>query len=49
MKLFKDKIKDILCREEISSKYSTLDRYENRHIVEKIMKDEEPNEIIYLI
>ena len=49
MKLFKDKIKDILCREEISTKYSTLDRYENRHIVEKIMKDEEPNEIIIKI
>ena len=49
MKLFKDKIKDILCREEISSKYSTLDRYENRHIVEKIMNGEEKNEIIIKI
>ena len=49
MKLFKDKIKDILCREEISSKYSTLDRYENRHIVEKIMNDKEQNEIIIKI
>ena len=47
MKLFKDKIKDILCREEISSKYTTLDRYENRHIVERIMHEQ--NEIIIKI
>ena len=31
MKLFKEKIKDILCREEISTKYSNFQPYENRY------------------
>ena len=44
MKLFKEKIKDILCREEISTKYSNFQPYENRYIVERIMHEQ--NEII---
>ena len=49
MKLFDEKIKDILCREEISSKYSTFQPYENRFTVEEIMQDKEQNEIIIKI
>ena len=48
-KLLKEKIGDIFYREEMSTKYSTFDKNENRKIIEQIMKDKEQNKILIKI
>ena len=43
------KISDILMNQEISTKYSTLDRYENRKIIEKIYSEKEEINVIKIL
>ena len=48
-RLFDMKIKDILCEQEISSKYSTCDRFENKKIIEKIYKENKEIKVIKIL
>ena len=43
------KISDILMNQEISTKYSTLDRYENRKIIAKIYSEKEEINVIKIL
>ena len=43
------KISEILMNQEISTKYSTLDRYENRKIIEKIYKENKEINVIKIL
>ena len=47
--LWKMKISEILMNQEISTKYSTLDRYENRKIIEKIYSEKEEINVIKIL
>ena len=47
--LFKKKIKDILCQNKISTKYSTLDKYENKKIIDKIYEENKEINIIKIL
>ena len=47
--LFKKKIKDILCENEISTKYSTLDEYENKKIIDKIYEENKEINVIKIL
>ena len=47
--LFKKKIKDILCENEISTKYSTLDEYENKKIIDKMYEENKEIKIIKIL
>ena len=46
---YKMKIRDILMEEEISSKYSTLDRFENRKIIEEIYEKQKHKKVIQIL
>ena len=48
-KLWKMKISEILMNQEISTKYSTLDRYENRKIIAKIYSEKEEINVIKIL
>ena len=48
-KLWKMKISEILMNQEISTKYSTLDRYENRKIIEKIYSENKEINVIKIL
>ena len=47
--LWKMKISEILMNQEISTKYCTLDRYENRKIIEKIYAEKEEINVIKIL
>jgi len=47
--LFDMKIKDILCEQPISTKYSTFDRYENKKIIDKIYKENKEINVIKIL
>ena len=47
--LFDMKIKDILCEQPISTKYSTFDRYENKKIIDKIYKEKKEINVIKIL
>ena len=47
--LFKMKMRDILCQEKISSKYSNFDKYENRKIIEKIYEEKKERNVIKIL
>ena len=49
MRQYKMKIRDILMEEEISTKYSTLDTFENRKIIEEIYKKQEHKKVIQIL
>lgn len=46
---YKMKIRDILMEEEISSKYSTLDRFENKKIIDEIYEKNEEKKVIQIL
>ena len=46
IKLFDDKLVDIINREEISTKYSTFDKDENKIIIKRIYENKEKNKLI---
>ena len=48
-RLYKTKIKDILYEEEISTKYSTCNIYENRKIIDKIYKEKKEINVIKIL
>ena len=48
-RLFNMKIKDILCEQPISTKYSTFDTFENKLIIEKIYKENKEINIIKIL
>ena len=47
--LFDMKIKDILCEQPISTKYSTFDRFENKKIIDKIYKENKEINVIKIL
>ena len=47
--LFDMKIKDILCEQPISTKYSTFDRYENKKIIDRIYKENKEINVIKIL
>ena len=47
--LFKMKISEILCEQEISTKYSTFGKYENKITVEKILKEKKETNVIKIL
>ena len=49
MRQYKMKIRDILMEEEISTKYSTLDKFENRKIIEEIYQKQEDKKVIQIL
>ena len=48
-RLFNMKIKDILCEQPISTKYSTFDTFENKLIIEKIYKENKEINVIKIL
>ena len=46
---YKMKIRDILMEEEISSKYSTLDNFENRKIIQEIYEKQKHKKVIQIL
>ena len=48
-RLFDMKIKDILCEQPISTKYSTFDRFENKKIIDKIYKEKKEINVIKIL
>ena len=48
-RLFNMKIKDILCEQSISTKYSTFDRFENKKIIKKIYKENKEINVIKIL
>ena len=48
-KLFTMKIKDILSKHPISTKYSTFDRFENKKIIEKIYRENKEINVIKIL
>ena len=48
-RLFNMKINDILCEQPISTKYSTLDRFENKKIIDKIYKEKKEIKVIKIL
>ena len=48
-RLFDMKMKDILCEQQISTKYSTLNRFENKKIIEKIYKEKKEINVIKIL
>ena len=48
-KMHKMKIKDILSEQEISSKYKTYNKFENKIIIEKIYKEQKQIKVIKII
>ena len=47
--LFDMKIKDILCEQPISTKYSTFNRYENKKIIDRIYKEKKEINVIKIL
>ena len=48
-RLFNMKIKDILCEQPISTKYSTFDTFENKLIIEKIYEEKKEINVIKIL
>ena len=48
-RLFNMKIKDILCEQPISTKYSTFDNFENKLIIEKIYEEKKEINVIKIL
>ena len=48
-KLYKMKMSDIQCQQKISSKYSKLDEYENKKIIEQIYKEKREIKVIKIL
>ena len=48
-RLFNMKIKDILCEQSISTKYSTFDRFENKKIIDRIYKENKETNVIKIL
>ena len=48
-RLFNMRIKDILCEQQISTKYSTFDRFENKKIIEKIYEEKKEINVIKIL
>ena len=48
-RLFNMKIKDILCEQPISTKYSTFDTFENKLIIEKIYEENKEINVIKIL
>ena len=48
-RLFNMKIKDILCEQPISTKYSTFDTFENKLIIEKIYEESKEINVIKIL
>ena len=48
-RLFDKTISEILCEQEISSKYSTFDKFENKKIILKILKENKETNVIKIL